>query len=647
MKLISNLPQAKGILRRMRIPCARSVALRFQFTLDQRVNPGITVAFPEGEDAVAPGNGTVIAAETVAPFWAFSPGSAHATSNSYQVVIDHGFGLKTVVHGLQSVAVNVGQSVSRGQALGTPLTTEVFFAILYNGSPYDPMGINRHFTAQNGNVVPGQGGYFRFSPDFKVRDLSNNKVSTLIDGTRYFVNDNCSKPPVLINVDFNGSGNKVGLAATGIGPTDYWNVYTPVAFTAEVDVVTPSGVGNGLSSALQAYYKFDETSGNAADSSGNGRHLIEHGTIETDSGKLGNSRRHDASEDDDYFSTPSAAWNTFGANDFTIAFWFKPGTTFDISQDMLIISKWDFSAKMSWFIDYDRGTYPFDHAMLFWGSEDGINFFEIVKTEFYEFPDLNKWYFIYVKRSAGVVTISLTGEDLTTLNPGDSAAYAGTLFDNSTVPLSVGAVFNGTNNPDTSQDTGGSIDELGFWSTGLSTGELDSLFNGGEGFNFTEFNDTANGSLIFGVSGCGGTNFSSSPVAFLNDYTNTSYPVRLERVSPMSADAGAGSSFDPMLADYIGGYSGTAISNSFKLKGAPGGNFDLYLYSDKTSGTLASTFRVGVNGASPTVKQNTPTGATTFIESNNYVKYNLSLTAGDVVDITVEGFWSGMQLFRP
>jgi hypothetical protein len=235
-KLVPNTPVVRGILRRLRPPCARSIGLRFPYTLAQRVNPGITVAFPANESAVACGSGKVVAVQPVQPFWAYSADSPHATKNSYQVVIDHGGEVRTVVHGMSSVVVRSGQQVSRGDVLGTPLTTEVFMAVLFNGNAYDPQTINRHFKAQNGNIVVGQGGLLRYAPDLKIRDLSDGIVSTLVNGYRYFVAATCAKPDFLVNVDFDGSGQKVGLAATGIATTDYWNVYTPVAFT-ETEVV--------------------------------------------------------------------------------------------------------------------------------------------------------------------------------------------------------------------------------------------------------------------------------------------------------------------------------------------------------------------------------------------------------------------------
>ncbi len=46
---------------------------------------------------------------------------------------------------------------------------------------------------------------------------------------------------MLFNVAFNGNGEKTGLAVAGIGPADYWNVYTPVNFATTYSYACYSG----------------------------------------------------------------------------------------------------------------------------------------------------------------------------------------------------------------------------------------------------------------------------------------------------------------------------------------------------------------------------------------------------------------------
>jgi hypothetical protein len=229
-KLIANTSKMRGILRRLRPPCSRPLQLIFGFTYAQRINPGYTLVFPAGEDVLAPGDGRIVAVGPLLPFWAFSTGSEYATATTVQVVIEHGSGLKTVVHGLSTASVRVGQQVTRGDVIGTPQTQEVFFAVLYNGQPYDPSSINRHFQPEDGKFVVGQGGYLRFAPDFSLRDFAEGLYQTLVGGWHYFYNQVCARASLLINIAFNGNGSKVGPAVAGVIPADYWNNYDPVGF---------------------------------------------------------------------------------------------------------------------------------------------------------------------------------------------------------------------------------------------------------------------------------------------------------------------------------------------------------------------------------------------------------------------------------
>ncbi len=125
--------------------------------------------------------------------------------------------------------------MQRGDVIGTPITPEVFFGVDYNGQTFNPSQINRHFYFQNECDVRTQGRKLRFGPDMQQRDLSGGFFAGLLDGVRYFVRSVCSVPDYLINIDFNGIGSKTGLAATGFGASDYWNVYTPVTFTETGD----------------------------------------------------------------------------------------------------------------------------------------------------------------------------------------------------------------------------------------------------------------------------------------------------------------------------------------------------------------------------------------------------------------------------
>lgn len=387
MNLIPANPAMRKVMQSLRPPCARSTILTYGFSLQSNFNPGYTLRFPGGEQAVAPGYGIVTSVSGVVPFWSHSASSALGSGRPWQVIIDHGEGVSSVVHGLASVHCGVGQVIGRGDALGPTFADEVFFSVLHQGKAYNPSSVNSHFITQNGSQVIGQGGALRFAPDKIIRNLAG-EVQTYVTGSlQFFVNLFCRVDTLLLNVDFNGNGTKQGAAVAGVTETDYWNVLAPLDFT----------------------------------------------------------------------STASSS------------------------------------------------CYP-------------------------------------------------------------------------------------------SQPSG--------------------------------------------------TRFSANPVVFINDFANRPSVVRLHRKVQQNF-GGTDAFFDTMLSTYVGGYVGlTPRENTFEIRGLQGGTYALYLYANSVSGGNASTFNVSINGGAPTVKANTPGVSTVFVENENYVKFTLSLSVGDIVTVQALGFLSGMQVFK-
>lgn len=254
----------------------------------------------------------------------------------------------------------------------------------------------------------------------------------------------------------------------------------------------PSGVisGNGLSTDLLAAYRFEETTGNPQDSSGNGHHLTENGTVGTATGIQGNSRTHDSTSDTEYFSAVSAAWNTFADGDFTIAYWFKPDASGGSVMDQVHVAKADNNSAVSWLIEIDNGvSYAFDNAMVLYASTDGsLPGAPLVTVEFDALISGSQtWYCVIMTRSGDDFSLYLGEEGEATFFGSDTVTQSGALFDNSTTPLTVGT-FLSTGSPVATHDAQGEIDELCFWSRALSECERDAFFNAGTGRNFTSFN---------------------------------------------------------------------------------------------------------------------------------------------------------------
>lgn len=219
---------SRGVIASLRAPCAKNSLLKRGYSQNPR-HLGQVHAFPAtSEPVIAPGTGTVkIIRNLNNTDWGHEVGELD-TFKTFQITIDHGGHVSTVIQGLTSVDVVVGQYVTRGDRLGLPRTTEIFFQLFYLNSPLDPATFSSFFRGFDSGKVTDKGHQLRAGPDFLDREESGT-VSYLIGGVRYFVDEQCDKPSLLVNIDFNGS-LKTGLAAVGLYSNDYWNSYNPVFF---------------------------------------------------------------------------------------------------------------------------------------------------------------------------------------------------------------------------------------------------------------------------------------------------------------------------------------------------------------------------------------------------------------------------------
>ena len=114
---------------------------------------GMDFAAPIGTSVRATGNGQVVEAQSL------------AGAQGVKVVIDHGYGFKTVYAHLDKFSVKKGQNVTRGDIIGTVGTTglstapHLHYEVHKNGKPVDP--INYFFS----ELTPAS-----FA---RIRDLSN------------------------------------------------------------------------------------------------------------------------------------------------------------------------------------------------------------------------------------------------------------------------------------------------------------------------------------------------------------------------------------------------------------------------------------------------------------------------------------------
>lgn len=248
------------------------------------------------------------------------------------------------------------------------------------------------------------------------------------------------------------------------------------------------GESNNLLTGLVAFWRFEESSGNALDSSGNARHLTLMNTVPQVSGRVGNAREHSGTESADGFNITDAAWNSLNGSDFTISFWFRPTDLTVTSYVMHLCGKANIDADdFGWSFELNaaRTAIEFRFSSTMTG---GIR--ELLSTP-YPF-ETNKFYFVYVSRSGTDFTMGLAEQDAGGIFFGDAndttaEPEAATLGDIGQ-PFSVGLQFQADlTTPDSNTDAAMVMDELGWWDRALDMCELNKLYNAGAGRLYTTF----------------------------------------------------------------------------------------------------------------------------------------------------------------
>lgn len=220
-----------------------------------------------------------------------------------------------------------------------------------------------------------------------------------------------------------------------------------------------------LTTNLVAYYKLDESSGNAADSSGSGFTLTNTGTIpySTTYGKINNGASFDGSSQ--YF-VGSASQNITG--DATFSFWMKPQS---LASDPVLFCKFGVgNTQLSYYLQLNFTS----NNVGFVNSADGSTAIGGT-TVAYTFS-VNTLYYVSLVYTAATPKIELF--------------INGTSIGSSTGTLKT-SIFAGTDIFEIGRYTRGNVlfyngylDEVGIWSRVLTSTEISSLYNGGAGLQY-------------------------------------------------------------------------------------------------------------------------------------------------------------------
>lgn len=227
-----------------------------------------------------------------------------------------------------------------------------------------------------------------------------------------------------------------------------------------------------------AYYKLDESSGNAADETGNGSTLTNNNTATYTTGKINNGASFATASS----QSLSCASNTHvqpGSGSFTIAFWWK-ATTLNPLQAQALVSKDTNTPANS--RDFTIDTFGGDIRFYSQGGAGGF-----ATTGGTPALTTGTWYYVVARYDQPGATFKVM---VNNANQATAANIGG--IDSSTAPFRIGASsYSGFENY-----VDGVIDEVGFWKQYLTDQNCTDLYNGGSGLPYSSFAPAANNNFF-------------------------------------------------------------------------------------------------------------------------------------------------------
>lgn len=223
-----------------------------------------------------------------------------------------------------------------------------------------------------------------------------------------------------------------------------------------------------ITDQLLATWSFDESSGNAADASGNGKTLTNNGTTAFASALINNGASFGSTNTTKYFSrSDSSGWSD-GA--FSISLWVKLST--DVQNGTYSQQTFGF-ASLKTTNQYAEIRYEWNGGTPhLWFQRQRAGF---AGTNFYYNVTLgtSSWHHIVFTYDGTNLVGYLDGVSVTTAtdtNTGGSGGTASTRV--------------GTSEPADGEYTNGLMDITAIWSRGITSGEVTTLYNGGVGVQY-------------------------------------------------------------------------------------------------------------------------------------------------------------------
>lgn len=230
-----------------------------------------------------------------------------------------------------------------------------------------------------------------------------------------------------------------------------------------------------LTTNILAYWKLDESSGNATDATGGGATMVNNGTAGYASGIINNGIDLGASNITKWLSKSGDFSINGGAA--SLAFWIKLVTDVSVSitnQTFMCIQSLGSSSHTVLQIsyEYNSGTPRLVYSRKTPGTGGGDRDINNTVT-----MGTSSWYYLVLTYDATTLTGYLNGSSIGTIG----AVTTGTITQSDVTQIGMRGDLDVLN---ASATTSGIIDEVGIWSRALTGAEVTSLYNGGVGLQY-------------------------------------------------------------------------------------------------------------------------------------------------------------------
>jgi hypothetical protein len=327
--------------------------------------------------------------------------------------------------------------------------------------------VSRTFTLPAGDVLKslkiGNGAGFNVNETVTIQS-SGNPTRTYTDITQSYQTKTLgwttASSTVTITVTCSGSYGASSIVFDNLtyGPLSATPTATPSA--------TPTPSNNTFLTSLYAYYKLDETNGNAVDASDNGKTLSNFGDfIGTSTGIINSSRDFDGVSGTTLIRNANTTDFFCGANPFSFSFWVK-FDTFPSFNDVGLCNRYEPYGRREYIVFLSKATNKITFNI---DAGDGVH---AVAVRWGTPVSTGVWYHVAGGWDGAQIKLSVNA------GPFVTAAYS-TPMRNGGDNFKLGYE---------AQSLDGKMDEFGFWiARCLTQTEVGQLYNNGAGLPFSSF----------------------------------------------------------------------------------------------------------------------------------------------------------------